>query len=94
MREGGEQPGRFKQKKGVQYRLEEIYDNWFDARQAASKTSKEYNSKHGLQWFQEIAFNQMATGGMLKWPEIQAFLANVKTNSRWGPEAHLVWVRM
>ena len=95
MRDGGEQPGRFCQRKGKQYRLESIHEDWLDANDASSKLSKQYNEGHGLEWWRESAFHQRASGHMLKWPEVKICLATeFQKRKRWGPEAYLVWVLM
>lgn len=92
MRHGGEQPGRYCQRGYRQYQLQAIHEDWYDARIAASEASKKYNSEHWLPEYSESAFEQHASGHMLKWPEVQAFLAAQK-DKRY-PDAYLVWVRM
>ena len=94
MRNGGGQPGRYCQRKGVQYQLHGIHARWSDANTEAWDLKKAHSAVHGHgRWgAPEPAFNQMATGHMLKWPEVQAFLAG-QVGER-HPEANLVWVRM
>lgn len=87
MRNGGEQPGRFCQRKGKAYELAAIEARWLEANKLRSQLSKDYNATHTLPWWTESAFMQTARGHILKWPEVQNFLA---AGHR---EALLVWVR-
>jgi len=87
MAQGGDQPGRYCQRKGRQFELHEIYPRWGDAQRTAYDLSKQLSTQHGLPWFSESAFEQHATGHMLKWPEVQRFLAD-------HHHAYLVWTRI
>ena len=88
-RYGQENPGRYCRRKEVAYKLEAIYDNWIDAENAARVARKRYNTDNWLPHWSESAFNQAATGHMLKWPEVQAAF---KAQEYWK-EVQLVWVR-
>ncbi len=87
MRHGGDQPGRFCQRKGIAYTLAGIEGRWSEANSEYQRLGKEYNFAHELPWYKESAFMQTASGHALKWPEVQNFLA---TGQR---EAFLLWVR-
>ena len=99
MRRGGNQPGRYCQRKGKQYQLAAILPSWYDARMTASdivraapKISRRYHDHNGKAAVYEYdddaaAFEQHATGHMLRWPEVRGFL------DAGNREAYLVWQR-
>ena len=95
MRDGeGEQPGRYCQRKGVQYELDQIHLSYWDADKAARVSRQEYNEAHDLPFYTESsAFQQRATGHMLKWPEVESTLRFMSFVPGLRAEAYLVWVR-
>lgn len=93
MRHGEEQPGRYCQRKGVQYELEEMHLNYFDAMRAARTLNQAYNEQHERPWYVEDgAFHQRATGHMLKWPEVESMLRFMAVVEK-DMDCYLVWVR-
>ena len=94
MRDGvGEQPGRYCQRKGVQYELQEMYLNYFDAVRSARILNQAYNESHDIPWYiGDSAFQQRATGHMLKWPEVESMLRFMAVVDK-KMDCYLVWVR-
>ena len=87
MRHGGEQPGRFCQRKGKQYRLEAIVADWYEARRMSFDRTWPDGYGPGKRCIYDGSFEQHATGGTLRWPEVENYVA------RHG-DAYLVWARM
>ena len=81
MRHGEEQPGRYCQRRSVQYELDSMYLSYFEAYRATEEIRRS-----GFMYHTDLAFSQKATGHMLKWPEVESML-------RFMMDCYLVWVR-
>ena len=84
-RHGGERPGRFSHKNGRPYKVVAIVATWMESRHVAHELvwPDGYNTPHG-RCLPSRAIDQHATGGMLKWPEVKAFIDL-------HGDAYLVW---
>ena len=87
MRHGGEQPGRFLQRKGIAFKLHGISAGWYEANSERRDLAHARAKAQGRQWArEEDALMVHATGHMLRWPEVVNFLAD-------NPDAYLVFER-
>ena len=89
MKGGGDQPGRYRQTKGVAYELVGIHDSYLDAIKERRRLEKEYNEAHSIPWYRSTVL--MENGAKKKWPEVVNFLAALPEGTRF-PQAYLIWV--
>ncbi len=80
LNQGGEQPQRIRQKHGMVYTLDGVYDNWSDAFGAQLEHRREYGYN--------TAFEQRATDSQRKWPEVQSV-----SGTNWREDRWLLWTR-
>ena len=84
MTRGGTQPRRFRQRQAIPYRLEAIHESLNDVIGALGRL---YDA-HAGPYRGDSAFMEKASGGQLKWPEVENFLASARFNL-----AYLLWER-
>lgn len=84
MQRGGTQPGRFRQRRSIPYRLEAILESLNDVMVALGRL---YDAHQGP-YRGEVAFMEKASGGQLKWPEVLNFLTTARFKL-----AYLLWIR-
>ncbi len=84
MTRGGAQPGRFRQRQAIPYRLESIHDSLNDVMASLGRL---YDAHPGP-YRGQSAFMEKASGHQLKWPEMENFLLSARLNL-----AYLLWIR-
>ncbi len=84
MKRGGAQPGRYRRRGGIAYQLEAIHESLNDVMTALGRI---YQAHQGP-YRGDVAFMEKASGGQLKWPEVEGFLTSARLNL-----AYLLWRR-
>lgn len=84
MTRGGAQPGRFRQRRGVPYRLESIHDSQNNVMAALGRLHDALPGPYRG----DSAFMEKASGHQLRWPEVENFLTTARFRM-----AYLLWRR-
>ena len=84
MTRGGSQPGRYRRRGGIPYRLDAIHETWNDVMTALGRIYQDLRGPYRG----AVAFMEKASGGQLKWPEVENFLATARFRM-----AYLLWIR-
>lgn len=100
MRYGGEQPGRYRQRKGISYQLVAIASGIRAYREADRLVRQLREAAPQLEHFgffyrdENEAFSEPVSGHALKWPECQPALDMAQTLMPYNsPKPYLVWAR-
>ncbi len=84
MKRGGAQPGRFRQRRSIPYRLEAMHESLNGVMAALGRAFDDYHGPYRG----DVAFMEKASAHQLKWPEVENFLVSARFNL-----AYLLWQR-